>query len=348
MTVDTDLPREPQSATDAADGRPAGTTAEGCPSPLSWAQVLEEFRSQSVPWTFTTGGVCVRGRSVGTGPALYFLNGMTGTSELFCLLVWLLRDDFRCVVFDYPGAGEGAFRGRLTARRLADLLFACADSGGDETFSLFATSFGSVLALEALSAFPQRIPRAVLQAGFAHRRLSPFERLLVRVGGFLPGVLGDVPYLEAIHRANHERSFPPFDLGRWSFFVENTGRTPLRDLARRAGILGSFDFRRRLPEIRQPVLLIQSEHDGRLANQSHTELARGLPNSTTELLHSIGKLAYLTHPHRLAKLVRTFLVESAGSCVPSTDATFAFKSHSVDNSTPPSRLTLIQHAGQPS
>jgi pimeloyl-ACP methyl ester carboxylesterase len=292
----------------------AVTTPEGCPSPLGWAQVLEAFRSQSTSWSVRVGGKSVDGRTFGNGRPLYFLNGLTGTSNLFCLLVWLLRDDFRCVVFDYPTRSGSTQNGtakpprRLTAEGLADDLFAVADSQGDLTFSLFGTSFGGVVALAALTARPSRIDRAILQGAFAHRRLSAMERLLCRTGRFVPGTLAGVPFRNTIQLANHQRCFPPFDYSRWGFFTENSGRTLIREAAERAAIAAACDYRARLTEIRQPVLLIRSEHEGRVSADCNAELARGLPNATTELLHSTGPLAHLTHPHRLAKLVRAFLL----------------------------------------
>jgi pimeloyl-ACP methyl ester carboxylesterase len=89
--------------------------------------------------------------------------------------------------------------------------------------------------------------------------------------------------------------------------AENAGRTRIRDAAQRAALVGAFDFRRRLPEIDQPVLLIRSENEGLVSAACNAELERGLANATTEMLHSTGPLAHLAHPHRLAKLVRTFL-----------------------------------------
>lgn len=282
------------------------TTPEGCPNPLGWAEVLDAFRSQSTPWWTQGGRETICGRTLGTGRPLYFLNGLAGDSELYCLLVWLLRYDFRCVVFDYP-TYDGRGRRAVTAEGLAAGLFAAADFLGDTTFSIFGTSFGSAVALAALAARPARVDRAILQAAFAHRRLSAAERLLCRLGRFLPGTLAALPFRETIQRANHQRYFPPFDRSRWGFFAENAGRTRIRDAAQRAALVGAFDFRRRLPQIHQPVLLIRSENEGLVSAACNAELERGLANATTEMLHSTGPLAHLAHPHRLAKLVRPFL-----------------------------------------
>lgn len=288
----------------------AAVTPDGCPNPLGWSQVLDAFHAQSRAWTIDVDGLSFSGRTLGTGQPLYFLNGLTGTSDLLCLVVWLLRDTFRCVVVDYPTRmSPRAGRVRITPERLAAGLFAAADLHGDSALSLFATSFGSIVALTAMGARPARIDRAILQAGFAHRRLSALERLLCRLGRLVPGTLAKVPFLNTFERANHQRYFPPFDESRWEFFVENVGRTKIRDAAERAAIMVAFDYRRRLAEIPQPVLLIRSEHEGLVSAACNEDLESGLPNATSEMLHSTGPLAHLAHPHRLAKLARAFLGE---------------------------------------
>jgi pimeloyl-ACP methyl ester carboxylesterase len=294
----------------------AVTTADGCPNPLGWAQVLEAFHARSTAWSVQIDGDVISGRAIGTGRPLYFLNGLAGNSDLYCLLVWLLRDDFRCVVFDYPTSGErGPSHKKLTAERLAADLFAAADRQGDATFSLFANSFGSTVALAALAGGKKRVERAVLQSGFAHRKLSPFERFLCRLGRFAPGTLARLPFFEMVQRANHQRYFPPFDASRWGFIIENAGGTPIREAAERADLIRAFDYRPCLSQIQQPVLLVRSEHEGRVLAECNEELERGLPSSTSEWLHTTGPLAHLAHPHRLAKVVRSFLAGSAPACV---------------------------------
>jgi pimeloyl-ACP methyl ester carboxylesterase len=313
MPIDTKLVDQPPGASPdtLTDDATAITTADGCPAPLSWAQVLEAFHHQSTAWTVEADGRPFSGRTIGAGRPLYFLNGLAGTSDLFCLIVWLLRDEFRCVVLDYPTQADRR-RAALTKETLASGLFAAADRQGDRTFSIFATGFGSVVGLTALGVQPDRIDRAIFQAGFAHRKLSATERLLARIGRHAHGSLASVPLLSTFHQANHQRYFPPFDASRWGFFIDNTGRTAIRDASERAMILASFDDRDRLPDIRQPILLIRSEHEGRVAADCNETLQGGLPNSTTEILHSTGPLAHLTHPHRVVKLVKTLLGDVAG------------------------------------
>ena len=55
------------------------------------------------------------------------------------------------------------------------------------------------------------------------------------------------------------------------------------------------------------MLLIRTEHEGQISDECQTVLEQGLPQVAVERLASTGPLAYLTHPHRLAKSLRAFL-----------------------------------------
>ncbi|HEY3966494.1 MAG TPA: alpha/beta hydrolase [Planctomycetaceae bacterium] len=279
------------------------TTDSGCPPPLEWQEVLREFHRQSDAWYLDRPNYRISGRTLGSGPPLYLLNGFAGTHELSSLLVWLLRDQFRCVLFDYPVPQ----RGSVDLSDLADDVIAIADVCGDQSCSLFATSFGGLVALTALHRHPQRIDRAVLQAGFAHRDLSRFERLLIPACRILPARFRHVPLRAALQRHNHLCWFPPFDRTRWQFYLDNTGATAIDELAWRGRIIRDGDLRPLLKQIEQPVLLVRSEGEGQVLTNCGDVLADALPHAAVETMNDTGQIPFLTHPHRLAKIIRPFL-----------------------------------------
>jgi len=268
--------------------------------------VVEAFLEQSVPWSLECGDHLVSGRTWGSGPAVYFLNGAVGTHRLFAPVIWLLRKNVRCVVYDYPPGKLP--RGSLTANRLAEDLLAVADAAGDETFACYAASFGGLVTMEAMRRAPQRVTRAIIQNGFAHRRLTVFERLLIRMGRYWPGSLARVPGYRSVLRQNHARWFPRFDPCRWRLFAEDCGHVAVGELAARAAVIRDTDLRSQLAEIRQPVLLIGTEGEGRVNRLCREELAESLPNATVEMLADSGQLPCLTQPHRMAKLISSCLL----------------------------------------
>lgn len=304
------LPAEAGPAAVAGPPDPAG---EGCPPPLEWQEVLREFHATSQPWYLDRPRYRLTGRVFGKGRPLYFLNGIGGSHELFVLTTWLLKDEFRCVLFDYPGSEPSRRReSRAGLEELVSDLFAIADVCGDRVFEVLATSFGGLLALEAMRREPDRIPRAILQGAFAHRHLSAAERFLIRFFRWHPGPMRLIPGRRAIQQHNHRRWFPPFDTTRWDFFQDNSGRVSAAALANRAAIVRDNDLRPKLGRIQQPVLLVHGEGEGLVSESCHHVLEQGLPNARTEWMHGTGHFPYLTHPHRLAKVVRTFLLPPSG------------------------------------
>ncbi len=276
----------------------------GCPPPLEWQEILREFHAQADNWYLDRGDYRLAGRTMGSGPPLYLLNSFTGTHELYALLVWLLRDQYRCVMFDDCLAGA---RGRVTLDHLANDLLAVADTAGDRRFDVFAPSFGGLVAMTAMRSHSDRIGRALIQGGFAHRTLTRFERVLIRVCSRHPGRLRHLPLRGIIQQQNHRRWFPPFDKTRWRFLFDNTGAVPIAELARRAAIVRDSDLRPIVQEIRQPVRLVRTEGNGSILDRCCDELSAGLPNATEEFIDNTGQFPWLTHPHRLAKVIREFL-----------------------------------------
>lgn len=280
---------------------------EPCPTPLMWQEVRENFLASSSPWEIMRGPHRLAGRTWGTGTPLYFLNNFAATAELFSLVMWLLRDTFRCVVFDaVTNSRREALRTTPTMAEFADDLFAVADNQKDETFSLYAAGFGSGVALQAALQAPHRVERMILQHGFAKRRLSVFERMLASVCLRSGQILDALPQRRRFQAVNHRPWFPPFDGSRFDFLIQSTGTLPLRDLARRALAVNSFDLISQLPQISCPVLMIRTEGEGRQAAQSAAVLETQLKAVRIEWMHSAGQHPCLTHPHRIAKLVQSF------------------------------------------
>jgi pimeloyl-ACP methyl ester carboxylesterase len=300
----TDSPSPMKLPPGSADAPPADevlpATGEGCPTPLAWKQVQNEFLSQSDEFSFSEAGLTISGRVLGEGPPLYFLNGISATPTLFCLAVWLLRDEFRCVILGYPPEAQ-------TLTQLAQSLDLAATRFGDEQFDLYATSFGTSVALHAMQSFPQRIQHAVLQGPLISMKFSMAERLALATLGWLPGQIDCLPLRQTVLQNNHARWFPPFDITRLKFLLAETGNVPTRDVARRITMLRGLDLTNQISSLETPTLVVSSEGEAARHRESAAVLAEKLPNARAEEISNTGHVPFVTHPHRLAKLVRQFL-----------------------------------------
>ncbi len=275
---------------------------EGCPPPLQWQQVLAAFREQSTAWHTDTSGGRIAGRMWGEGPTLVMFNGLGGSHELFALCVYLLKVNCRCVLLDYP-IGRRATWPRLNEA----IVEVVREFAGTEGCHLFGTSIGSALALETALRLGPQVRSLTLHAAFAHLPLTVFERAAASVLRWMPGRVQSTPLWRGLQERGHRLWFPPIDPTRWLFYLDNASQTPVAELARRFGMLSRFDARSRLKQLAAPTLLLQVEGEGETQARCRDELAALLPNARTEFLHSTGLLAFLTHPHRLAKLIREFV-----------------------------------------
>lgn len=315
MSEDTNTTTSPTQ--ESAASAPAGqdspesmpATGEGCPTPLAWKQVRTEFLNQSEEFSFIESGLTIGGRVLGEGTPLYFLNGISASPALFCLTAWLLRDEFRCVILDYPTKAD-------SLEQLARSLEQTATQFGDEQFDLYATSFGTAVALNAMQNIPQRIRQAVLQGPLTSMKFSMAERLALTTLGWLPGPIGRLPLRRTVLQNNHSRWFPPFDITRWQFLMAETGNVDTRDVARRVKMLKGLNLTDQVSAIEIPTLVISSEGEAARHRESAAMLASTLPNARAEEISNTGHVPFVTHPHRLAKLVRQFLhpEQHAESC----------------------------------
>jgi pimeloyl-ACP methyl ester carboxylesterase len=276
---------------------------EGCPPPLSCREVWAALERDTVPWELDRRGYALRGWTLGAGPPLYFANGFAGASALFCLTAWLLRDQVRCVLFDVELRGRN---GPSSLDAFCTDLLEAASFHGDQTFSVFGTTFGGTVALQTALVAPERIERLILQSVPARGSLTWAERLLARICKRSRAPLARFPGRLRVQTFNHRRWFPPLDPDRWQCFLEMAGTQPVALAARQAMALAAVDLRSQLGQLRQPVLLIDTEGAGVRLSALQQEVCDGLPNVQEERLHTTGLYPYLTHPHRLVKLIQAW------------------------------------------
>jgi pimeloyl-ACP methyl ester carboxylesterase len=282
---------------------------EACPPPLAWQEVLQGVEEKGQPFTFASEGIELEGVSLGEGPAIWFLNGFAGDRRLYSLLAWLLRDRFRCLLVDARWPEDTSPRS-LQARlsQAFTLAFRALDTPRP---ALFGTSFGAQTAIaitNSLATAQEPVRAAILHEGFFRRRPSVTERMLAWGASRSGKRLGEFPNWGQIQEANHRRWFPPIDPSRWDFLLENLGETTAQRWARMARAAAAENMLESLSrDVTTPVLLLRTEGDGPVATAAANELMVHLPNVQEETLHTCGHFAFLTHPHRVAKVIAGFL-----------------------------------------
>lgn len=283
------------------------TPGEGCPPPLRCREVAANLEQTATAWSLDDSALGTHGWTWGTGPAVYFLSPIGGCARLFALATWLLREEFRCVLIDWERPRSGA---RVSVQTFVDDLVAIADLHQDESLTLFGGDFGALLALQFAAQHPQRVDRVLVQGICMQRRLSLAERVLAGWYARSTKTLSQIPYHQRVQTINHQRWFPPLDFDRWNWFLETTGKIPVSLVAAQARAWHQTDLSQAVKRIACPVLFLHTEGMGPATQNQQELVASRVAEAHQTPLHTTGWHPYLTHPHRVAKLIRQFTADA--------------------------------------
>ncbi len=242
-------------------------------------------------------------------PAVVFVHGLSDRALSYCMVVErLVKRGFRCVGVELAdgradGARLGAYRHGDHARDLVCLFDHLKLSAPD----VFASSYGSTVALSLLHQFPGRVRRCVLQGGFAHRALVPAEKWLARAARFLPGRMGDMPGRERAMATIDGPQFAGAAPEAYRFMLRCSGASPIRAVAERGLVLATLDLRPVLPAIRTPVRLIGAARDPIVPRVCEAELEAGLPDAHRVEFAAGGHYPQYVLPGPTAAAVADFL-----------------------------------------
>jgi pimeloyl-ACP methyl ester carboxylesterase len=249
----------------------------------------------------------------GEGAPLVFVHGVADGSHSFLMPVSRLSAHFRCVAYDMPsGLGDRARVRGWTHDDLVRDLWTLLDHLNLPQAYLFGSSFGSTVVLKAMAERPERVPRAVLQGGFAHRPLTPGQRWLARAAQYIPGTVGLLRGRERVLRKVNGPAFAGRPDEVWRYFIDRTAGTRIATLARQALVLDRVDLRPILAGVPQPVLLVCGDSDTVVPAAHQDVLLQGLPSAGRVTLKDCGHVPSYTHPETMAEVVRQFLTPPRG------------------------------------
>lgn len=290
-----------------------------CPAPADFRAEVATFDRQAEQAIWHGPRYRMRYRVLGQGPPLILVPGIAATYRGYALMLNRLAGKFRTVIYDYPGEhpDDEARLGRITHDHLVDDVFGLIDHLRIGRAFLVGLSFGSTVVLRALHREPRRFPKGVVQGAFARRRFSVAERLALSVGRHLPGTSSRLPGRERVLTYNSKSHFPAIIEDRWSYYLEQNGLTPIASLAHRLDLVARLDLRPILPEIPNPVLLLQGNEDRIVARRHFDELNAGLPAAEGVIMPLVGHQPHYTHAEAIAQVTADWLLPCAPEGCPS-------------------------------
>ncbi len=222
-----------------------------CPAPADFRAEAASYDRCAEVGTWPGPRYRMTYRVLGQGPPLILIPGIASTYRGYALTLSKLAERFRTVIYDYPGEhrDDGARLRRVSHDDLVDDVFGLIDHLNIGRAFLVGLSFGTTIALKAMHREPRRFPKGVVQGAFARRGFTTVERLALRLGRLLPGTTARLPLRRAILSYNSKNHFPAILEGRWDYYLEQNGLTPIAPLAHRLDLVARLDLRPILPAI---------------------------------------------------------------------------------------------------
>ena len=242
-------------------------------------------------------------------PPVVLIHGMADQKQSFAMLMQrLVQGGRRCIAYELAdGLHDGARLSRYGHDDFAADLVALLDHLKLDAVDPCGCSFGSTVTLKALTLFPQRFRKVVLQGGFAHRDFTALETGMAMIARFLPGTMAGMPKRKEVMAEQTLPQLPECPQEIFEFLLDCSGRTPVRTASHRASILRKLDLRPSLPRIGHEVLLIGGDRDGLVPRSCEAALEAGLPNVRRIEIAPGGHYPQYAAPSTMADAMLAFL-----------------------------------------
>ena len=242
-------------------------------------------------------------------PAVLLFHGLGADGTSWTLQIPALgQAGFRPVAPDAPGFGGSPYDGRgwsirRVAAQMADLL----GELGTGPAHIIGLSLGGVIAQQFTLDFPQLTRKLVLVSTFSALRpenLNGWAYFIRRAVVVL--TLG----MQAQSQIVARRLFPdPQDQLLRDMYLAVIARADPRAYRKAMISLGLFDSRKRLGQIKVPVLIITGEQDTTVAPARQKWLVEGLPAVHQVVIPQAGHVVSVDQPEQFNRALLDFLKE---------------------------------------
>jgi pimeloyl-ACP methyl ester carboxylesterase len=310
LFVPTAAPTTPRRAREAGDEY--GQTAEPDWRGIDWGAHLHRIAIDGTPVNYVDIGE-------GELEPIVFVHGLGGQWQNFLENIPRAARERRVIALDLPGFGcTPEPRDKITIPGYGRCVDALCEKLSLGRVDMVGNSMGGFVAAEVAIQFPERIDQLILisAAGISSANLA--QQPILTAGRVATAV---VSYGAARHRQIAARPktrhmalalvarYPSLlraDLAYEGFF-KGAGK-PGFDDALRACL--EYDFRERLPEIRQPTLILWGEKDSIIPVKDAAEFERLIPDSRKVVMRDTGHIPMAERPQTFNDVMMEFLAET--------------------------------------
>jgi pimeloyl-ACP methyl ester carboxylesterase len=303
-------PTTPRRAREAGDGY--GVTASPDWRSIDWGAHLHTVEIAGTPVNYVDIGE-------GELEPIVFVHGLGGQWQNFLENIPRAAQERRVIALDLPGFGlTPEPRDKITIPGYGHCVDALCKKLSLGRVDMVGNSMGGYVAAEVAIQFPKRIDQLILVSAAGITSADVARRPIYTAGRIATAI---VSYAAARHRhiasrpksrhlalalvARHP-SLLRADLAYEGFF-KGAGK-PAFDDALRACL--EYDFRDRLPEIRQPTLIVWGEKDSIIPVKDAAEFERLIPDSRKVVMKDTGHIAMAERSQAFNDLMMEFLAET--------------------------------------
>lgn len=306
----TAAPTTPRRARLAGDGY--GETAEPDWRSIDWAAHLHQVEVDGTPVNYVDLGD-------GELEPIVFVHGLGGQWQNWLENIPRAALERRVIAMDLPGFGRTPMpRERITISNYGRCVDALCDKLSLGRVDMVGNSMGGYIAAEVAIQFPERIDQLILVSAAGITSADIARRPVLTAGRIATAM---VSHGAARHRQIASRpksrhmalalvarhpSLLKADLAYEGFF-KGAGK-PGFDDALRACL--DYDFRDRLPEIRQPTLIVWGEKDSIIPVKDAHEFERLIPDSRKVVMRETGHIPMAERPATFNDVMMEFLSET--------------------------------------
>jgi pimeloyl-ACP methyl ester carboxylesterase len=310
LFVPTARPASVRSARRAGHGY--GGTAQPDWRRVDWSAHLHSVDIDGTPVNYVDIGS-------GEREPIVFVHGLGGQWQNWLENLPRAAQERRVIALDLPGFGRSPMpRERITISGYGRQVDALCERLGLGRVDIVGNSMGGYIAAEVAIQFPPRVDQLVLVSAAGISSADIARRPILAMGRIAAAV---ATYGAARHRQIASRptsrhmalalvarhpSLLKADLAYEGFF-KGTGK-PGFDHALRATL--DYDFRDRLPEIRQPTLVVWGEQDSIIPVKDAHEFERLISDSRKVVMKDTGHVPMAERPGTFNDLIMEFLAET--------------------------------------
>ncbi len=250
---------------------------------------------------------------------IVFVHGLGGQWQNFLENIPRAAQERRVIALDLPGSGcTPEPRDKITIPGYGRCVDALCDKLSLGRVDMVGNSMGGYVAAEVAIQFPERIDQLILvsaagisSTNIAHRPILMVGRIATAMATY--SAAGDRQIASrpksrhlALALVARYPSLLRADLAYEGFF-KGAGKPGFVD-ALRASL--EYDFRDRLPEIRQPTLIVWGEKDSIIPVKDAAEFERLIPDSRKVVMKDTGHIPMAERPETFNDLMMEFLAET--------------------------------------